>query len=45
MCGCGEEVDVGGEEVVAAAAAAAASETWEREAVDGESVAQREIDD
>ena len=42
MCGCGEEVDVGGEEVVAAAAA---SETWEREAVDGESVAQREIDD
>ena len=44
MCGCGEEVDVGGEEVVAAAAAAA-SETCEREAVDGESVAQREIDD
>ena len=43
MCGCGEEVDVGGEEVVAAAAAA--SETCEREAVDGESVAQREIDD
>ena len=41
MCGCGEEVDVGGEEAVAAAA----SETWEREAVDGESVAQREIDD
>ena len=40
VCGCGEEVVVGGEEE-----AAAASETCEREAVDGESAAQSESED